>query len=268
MRLFRHLLIAQHVDLLPSSDQRLLEVASVEGHAFSVSAVAAGASAEEELIEARLADFSREGRLVQPFGTETWPDGTVTACYRFIHALYHEVIYQRISAGQRLRLHEQIGLRKEAGYGVQAPKIAVELSIHFEYAQNWPRAVWYRQYAVNQAIQRSAYHEAHEHLRQGFSLLTRLSDPSEQAQREFILQAIIILQAIKGRLLMATESYTDPNVLSAFTRAEELSQQVGETPERIQVLWGIAAYYLGGNRSLPTSLCGEWPALSGFERFE
>ncbi len=24
----------------------------------------------------------------------------------------------------------------------------------------------------------------------------------------------------------------------------------------------------GGNRSLPTSLCGEWPALSGFERFE
>ena len=26
--------------------------------------------------------------------------------------------------------------------------------------------------------------------------------------------------------------------------------------------------YTGGNRSLPTSLCGEWPALSGFERFE
>ena len=25
---------------------------------------------------------------------------------------------------------------------------------------------------------------------------------------------------------------------------------------------------IGGNRSLPTSLCGEWPALSGFERFE
>ncbi len=32
---------------------------------------------------------------------------------------------------------------------------------------------------------------------------------------------------------------------------------------------GLAALdLLGGNRSLPTSLCGEWPALSGFERFE
>ena len=28
------------------------------------------------------------------------------------------------------------------------------------------------------------------------------------------------------------------------------------------------AQRFGGNRSLPTSLCGEWPALSGFERFE
>ncbi len=33
-------------------------------------------------------------------------------------------------------------------------------------------------------------------------------------------------------------------------------------------LWNFFEAWLGGNRSLPTSLCGEWPALSGFERFE
>ena len=60
--------------------------------------------------------------------TETWPDGTLTACYRFRHALYHEVVYRRVSAGRRVRLHHQIGARLERGYGDNAPRLR----------PNWP----------------------------------------------------------------------------------------------------------------------------------
>ena len=69
------------------------------GMTFSVAAVAAAVDLAMATIEARCAAWARQGWLVHDPGTETWPDGTVTACYGFCHALYHEVILGRISPG-------------------------------------------------------------------------------------------------------------------------------------------------------------------------
>jgi predicted ATPase len=133
--------IEAHVERLPSPDQVLLEAASVAGSTFCVAAVAAGVSLSEEAIDARCAAWARHGQFLDATGTETWPDGTVAACYRFRHTLYHEVVYARVAAGRRLRLHHQIGARKETGYGDQALTIAAELAVHFERAQEADRAV-------------------------------------------------------------------------------------------------------------------------------
>ena len=117
-------LIEQQIEQLSPEEQALLDSASVAGSTFTAAAVTAGVDQCEETIDGRYASWARQGRFVCDQGMETWPDGTVTACYSFRHALYHEVVYRRVATAQRVRLHRQIGLRKEAGYGAQVGVIA------------------------------------------------------------------------------------------------------------------------------------------------
>jgi predicted ATPase len=163
-------LMHQHVDNLARDDQAILETASVVGPTFSVAAVAAGVSLTEADIEARCTTWARQGQFLLTVGTETWPDGTVAACYRFRHTLYHEVVYARVSAGQRMRLHRQIGNCLETHYGEQAATIAAELAVHFERGGVEQRAMLYLLQAAENAKRRSAYPEAlvHHPIKQGW----------------------------------------------------------------------------------------------------
>jgi DNA-binding winged helix-turn-helix (wHTH) protein len=172
--------IEAHVERLPNPDQALLEAASVAGSTFSVASVAAGVSLSEEAIDARCAAWAQQGQFLTALRTETWPDGTVAACYGFCHILYQEVVYARMSAGKRLRLHRQIGARKEAAYGDQAPTIAAELAVHFERAQDTDRAVHYIHHAADQAMQGSAYAEVIRHCTTGLALLEALPSTPER----------------------------------------------------------------------------------------
>ena len=48
-----------------------------------------------------------------------------------------------------------------------------------------------------------------------------------------------MLQIALGVPLMATKGYAAPEVERAYTRARELCQQIGETPQLFPVLWGL-----------------------------
>ena len=52
--------------------------------------------------------------------------------YRFQHALYQQVLYERLGTARRVQLHRRIGARLEAGYGARAGEIAAQLAVHFE----------------------------------------------------------------------------------------------------------------------------------------
>jgi predicted ATPase len=225
--------IEQHLEQLSEADQALLEAASVAGSTFAVAAVAAGVAQAPETLEVRLTAFARQGRFIQAAGTETWPDGTVTACYQFRHALYHEVVYARVSAGHRVRLHQQIGVRKETGYGAQARQIAAELALHFTRGRDAGRAVTYLQYAGENALRRSAYQEAITHLTGGLEMLATLPETPERAQQELAMQTTL------GPALVATKGFAAPEVFHAYTRARALCQQVGNTRRLFQVLRGL-----------------------------
>jgi predicted ATPase len=225
--------IEQHLAQLSEADQALLEAASVAGSTFAVAAVAAGVAQAPATLEGRLTAFARQGRFIQAAGTETWPDGTLTACYQFRHALYHEVVYARVSAGHRVRLHQQIGVRKETGYGAQARQIAAELALHFTRGRETGRAVTYLQSAGDNALRRSAYQEAIPHLTGGLALLATLPETPERAQQELAMQTTL------GPALVATKGFAAPEVWHAYTRARALCQQVGDPLQRFQVLRGL-----------------------------
>lgn len=231
-------LIHQHVEHLSSDDQAILEAASVVGPRFSVAAVAAGVPQAEADIEARCTTWARQDRFLLAAGTETWPDGTVAACYRFRHTLYHEVVYARVSAGQRIRLHHQIGHDLEVRYGQQAATIATELAVHFERGGADERAVIYLLQAAENAKRRSAYPEALAHLNRGLEVATRLPDTPERGRYEFAMQRAL------GATLVALQGYAAPEVAQAYGRARLLSDQLGNALERFPAIYGLYAYHI------------------------
>ena len=243
-------LIAQHVGQLSLEEQTLLEAASVAGMTFSVAALAAGVAMQSAAIETQLTAWARQGRFVQAQGAESWPDGVVSARYEFRHALYHEVILQRISPGQYMHLHQAIGARKERAYAGQTAVIAAALASHFEAAQDFQRAVIYRQQAAESALQRSAYEEAIAHLTQGLELLAALPKASERDQLELTLHLAL------GAPLSVTKGYAAPEVERSYTRARELHQQLSATlqlPPEMQrqfqfcLVRGVQFYLVRGN---------------------
>jgi predicted ATPase len=148
----------------------------------------------------------------------------VAACYRFRHTLYQEVVYARVSAGQRLRLPHQIGARKEAGYGDQAPTIAAELAVHFERAQAADRAVRYLCHAADHAMQRSAYAEVIRHCTKGLELLETLPSTPERMQQALALHLPF------AQALAVQKGWAAPEVEQVFNRARELGQQMADNP--------------------------------------
>jgi predicted ATPase len=231
-------LIEKHIERLSSEEQRVLEVASVAGVEFSAAAVAAGAKVEMGVVEARCARLARCDQFVRTSGVEEWPDGTVSTRYRFLHALYQEVWYERVPIGQRLSLHRRIGEREEQAYREREREIAAELAMHFERGRDYHRAVQYCGQAGENAIQRSAHVEAIRHLTKALQLLKTLPDTPECTRQELTLQTAL------GVPLVATKGYAAPAAGEAYTRARELCQQVEETPQLFPVLVGLFRFYL------------------------
>jgi DNA-binding winged helix-turn-helix (wHTH) protein/tetratricopeptide (TPR) repeat protein len=231
-------LIEQHLEQVSPADQTILEAASVAGVEFSAAAVAAGVEAGAEDVEACCEALARRGQFVRTRGAAAWPDGTVAARYGFIHALYQEVLYDRVPAGQRVRVHQQIGGRLEVGYGVQAREIAAELAEHFVRGRDASRAVQYLRHAGENARQRSAYEEAIAHLTKGLEVLGSLPDTVERAQHEVDVQTTL------GLTYMAAKGYAAPEVGTAYARARALCQHMGEAPQLAPVLGGLWMFHL------------------------
>jgi DNA-binding winged helix-turn-helix (wHTH) protein/tetratricopeptide (TPR) repeat protein len=231
-------LIELHLNQVSPEDQTILEAASVAGVKFSAAAVAAGVELEAESVEARCEALARRTQFLQAIGSEAWPDGTVAARYRFLHALHQEVLYNRIPAGQRMRWHRQIGIRLEAGHGGKAREIAAELAEHFVRGGDAPRAVQYLRHAGENARQRSAYQEAIAHLTRGIEELGQLPDTAERARQEVDLQTTL------GLTYMAAKGYATPEVGTAYARARALCEQMDDAPQLGRVLGGSWIFHL------------------------
>lgn len=226
-------LIEQQIERLSPEEQRIVEVGSVAGMEFSAAAVAAGAGKDVDEIEERCEELVQQKQLLRSAGTGEWPDGTVASRYSFIHALYQEILYERVTAGRRVRLHQQIGEREEAAYGDQASEIAAELAVHFEQGRDYRRAIQYLGQAAQKALQRSAYREAIGYLTKGLGLLATLPDTPERAQQELVMRITL------GSALIATKGYAAPEVEKTYLRARELCHQRDNPAQLFRVQNGL-----------------------------
>jgi predicted ATPase len=231
-------LIEKQIAQLGEDERRVLEVASVAGAEFTVAAVATALKQDIDEVETICEEVAGQGHFLEERGIAEWPDGAMSGCYGFRHALYQNVLYDRIAEARRVRLHRLIGERLETGYGVRVGEIAAELAVHFERGREYQRAVRYLEQAGKNAVQRSAHREAIAHLTKGLELLKTLPDTPERRRQELALHIAL------GPALMATRGFAVPEVEKSFARARELCEQIGETPQLFPVLVGISSFYL------------------------
>jgi hypothetical protein len=112
--------------MLARDAQRVLEVGSVAGDMFATAAVAAGLDIPVGDVDAICDTLAQQHAFLEPVGLAQWPDGTLSGCYRFQHALYRQVLAARLGELQLVQVHRRIGERLVQGYGPQTPVIAMQ----------------------------------------------------------------------------------------------------------------------------------------------
>jgi predicted ATPase/DNA-binding winged helix-turn-helix (wHTH) protein len=230
-------LVEKQVERLTADEQAVLVAASVAGAEFSAAAAPA-LGIDPQHAERHCEALARRGQFLRRVGVAVWPDGTAAGRYAFIHALYQQVLYARVSIGERVRLHLQAAERLERGFGHRAGEIAGELALHFEHGRDFDRAARYHRHAGEHALRQHAYREAADHASRGLGSLGTRSDSRERTEQELSLQVTL------GSALTATQGYAAPEVARTYERAWELCTQVGETAQLLPVLLGVGRFYV------------------------
>ena len=232
-------LITRQCEALSPEEQQLLRAASVAGMTFTAAEVAGVVGHALEDVEA-VYDYdtlaSRE-HFIAAEGMTEWPDGTVTGQYGFRHALYQQVLYEQVGQARRVRLHRQLGARKEAGYGDQTRKIAGELVVHFTQGRGASRAALYHGQAGENAFHRSAYREAIGHCQEGLALLAQVPDTPARQRQELALRMIC------AGAVSFTQGFSAAALVQNLSCAQVLCQALNDDATLVSVLVALGRFY-------------------------
>jgi predicted ATPase/DNA-binding winged helix-turn-helix (wHTH) protein len=231
--------IDQQIGRLTASELALLEVASVTGLTFSLSLVASVAGVSESSADEILASLCRQLRFIRRIAALDGSKQSASAQFEFIHVLYRDTLYQRISPIRLRDLHCTIGICEELALGEQASSVAAELAMHFECADDTSRALFYLEKAAQNARHRSAFTEARNFFDRALKLLKRQAPGLERTERQAVLLTGL------GGVIMATQGWGASEAEEAYSQAWALRQNLGENPKLFSALWGLWLFYWG-----------------------
>jgi class 3 adenylate cyclase/predicted ATPase len=159
------------------------------------------------------------------------------ATYTFKHALIQDVAYQSLLRSTRQQYHQRIAQALEAQFPETVATQPELVAQHYTAAGCAEQAVVYWLRAGQQASDSSANVEAISHLTTGIELLKTLPETPGHTQQALTLYITL------GTALQMAKGFTVPEVEYAYTQAHALCQQMGETPELVQVLFGLWRFH-------------------------
>jgi predicted ATPase/class 3 adenylate cyclase len=207
------------------------QYAAVIGRQFSYELLYVVSQLDEATLQREL------GRLVEAelvYQRGVIPDAT----YLFKHALVQDTAYESLLRSTRQGYHRRIAEVLSERFPETAEAQPELLAHHYTESDFNEQAVIYWHQAGQRAIQRSAYAEAISYLTKGLNGLMTLPDSEDRARQELNLQMAL------GPLLRATKGNAAPEAASAYVRAQELCQQIGETSQLFTAMSGIWFFHL------------------------
>jgi DNA-binding SARP family transcriptional activator/predicted ATPase len=238
--------IEARVGRLGEELREFLSVASVEGEEFTAQVVARVQEiGERQGLRMLSRELEKRHRLVRERSAMHLGRQQLSR-YRFAHALFQQYLYHDLGDGERALLHRKIAEAIEQCYEADLAPFYSGLANHWSQVvkdgHSDPaligKTVEYSYKAGQQAKARFAAQEATEFFSHAITLLNTLPASPERAQQELDVQTAL------GSVLLATKGYGAPEVGQTYDRARMLCQQIGETPQLFQVLWGLGRFYL------------------------
>jgi class 3 adenylate cyclase/predicted ATPase len=154
------------------------------------------------------------------------------ATYRFKHAMIRDAAYQSLLKSTRQQYHQHIAQVLEARFPDLCATQPERLAHHYTEAGLYEQALSYWQQAGQRAVERSANAEAIQHFRHGLALLPTLPETPDRLQQELLLHIALATP------LVALKGFGGAEVVQTYARAQDLCQQVRETPQLFPALWG------------------------------
>ena len=217
------------LDRLPEV-RALAQLGAVLGREFAFEVVRAVTTEEDAVLQGRLTQLV-EAELLYQRGRPP------RAKYIFKHALLQDAAYTSLLRSTRQQYHQQIAQLFEQQFPEIVETQPEVVAHHYSEAGLNEQAIVYWQRAGERAVQRSAYMEAINHLTKGLELIETLPDTPERIQQELTVQVTL------GSSLLAIKGFAAPDLEKAYTRARELSQQVGDAHQLSAVLFTLHRLY-------------------------
>jgi class 3 adenylate cyclase/predicted ATPase len=211
--------------------REVAQLGATLGREFAYEVIQAVAPMEEATLQQGLGQLV-EAELVYQRGLPP------RARYVFKHALIQETAYQSLLKSTRQRYHQRIAQVLEVRFPEIVETQPELLAHHYTEAGLPAPALPYWQRAGQRAVEGSANLEAIQHLTKGLKLLQTLPETPERAQHELTLQLAL------GAPLLMIKGHTAAEVEQTYTRAYELCQQVGDSPQRFAALVGLWRFYI------------------------
>jgi predicted ATPase len=230
-------MVEKKIGQLSDDEHRLLVAASVQGYEFDAAVVSTAVALDAAQVEERLEVLERVRGFVRLMSQRELPDRTLTLRYRFVHVLYQNALYATLQPTRKASLSAAVAEALIGYFGQRHSAIALELAILFEAARDFERAAEYFRLGAEHAARLCASKEAVVLARRGLDALRQLPESPERAEHELRLQTTL------GPALMIAAGYGTAEVEAVYTRARELCEQVGETPQLFPVIWGLSQHF-------------------------
>jgi DNA-binding winged helix-turn-helix (wHTH) protein len=221
-------LIETQIARLTPEHQRALGAASVSGVEFLHVPLAEVLQMPAAAVQDTLDDAERRVPWLRSTGARPLADGRIASRYAFGHQMYRQVLYERLSAAQRLQWHRQWAGALASTYAANVGEVAAELALHFERGELAVQAAEQLAVVSARALERGAAHEAIAAARRGLEIgKGRIGKPLE-----------LELRVLEGVALTRMHVVSDPQVAAAFDRALALRAEGAPAwPRALQGAW-------------------------------
>ncbi|MBI3247657.1 MAG: AAA family ATPase [Deltaproteobacteria bacterium] len=241
--------LASRIDRLDAEAKTLLQTLAVIGKEFPASLLRHVVTLPETRLQGLLARLQTEEFIYEQ---PAFPE----VAYTFKHGLTQEVAYRSLLMERRRALHEQVAQGIEQVFAKCLEDHYSELAHHYSHSGNNEKAIEHLQQAARQAVRRSAYAEAIRQLTTALELLNTLPASPVRDQRELTLQIAL------GVPLITTKGYGVPEVMSVYTRARELYEQLDGTQQLLPELFSLwRFYFIRGAYQIAHEMAARFPCL-------
>ncbi len=220
--------IAVRIDRLPAASRAVLDAASAAGMTFVTQAVAAAGERSSAEVETECNALASGALFLMKGPDLEWPDGSRGCQYSFRHALYRQVLHDRLPPTQRQLFHRRIAERMQSVCTRQDEGFTKQLALHYEHAGDFDRAVELFDSLAQQAYKRCATQEVESLLGHAVMVLKRA--PRSEARQRRLLE----LTVAHGLALISVHGSTgDEPVRETFEEARALAQTIPAPAESV-----------------------------------